>query len=74
MIDACTDELDGLRTCLDAAADPRECDSPNLAVGRCVDACEPAELTMDERDAAFAVYLCEAGGEEDCDEAWASCE
>jgi hypothetical protein len=74
MIDECGDELDDLQTCLDAADDPRHCDPPNLAVGRCVDACAPADLAADDRDDAFSVYLCEADSEDDdCTEDWMAC-
>jgi hypothetical protein len=74
MIDECGDELVDLQTCLDTAEDPGLCDPPNLAVGRCVDACASADLAADDRDVAFSVYLCEAGDEEDdCTEAWMAC-
>ena len=72
MVNDCADELRDFQDCVDSTGDASVCDE--LAVGRCADECRDPETPKEERDASFALFLCETDDEQDdCSEAAAAC-
>ena len=59
---------EALRECVEATGDAAQCDQANFAVGSCTDDCREDSLSDTDRDAAFALYLCDTDPDSDgCD-------
>ena len=71
MVDDCSDELAELEDCIEAGGDASLCNQ--TAVGQCAEPCHDAEASREERDASFALFLCEAGDDDDCSEQADAC-